>query len=216
MVPSETSSMTPETENRIKMIGISGGSCSGKTTLSKMILDLLGKEVCNLLYQDNYYLDQSERFDKDRGAVNFDHPDAIDFALLSEHLETLSSGLTIQCPTYEFSTHKRLSKTIAVEPKKFSILDGTLILGQESIRKHMDYMIYVDAPEELRLKRRIQRDISERGRKKEEVINQFENQVRPMHDKFVEPSKVYANQVIHGVEKELTNFNKYFLNIFQL
>jgi len=179
------------------ILGIAGGSGSGKTTLAKRVSRAIGSDYCSILSQDNYYIDQSARFDRDGGAVNFDHPSSLDFDLLAKHLSDLKKGKSIEVPRYDFKTHTRLRETEILLPKKVIILDGILILYPENVRKLIDIKVFVEIPEEVRFQRRLKRDIEERGRTKEGVTEQFFNQVKPMHDLFVEPSKKYADYIAH-------------------
>jgi len=178
------------------ILGVSGGSGSGKTYFAKALQKHLGEEVCTIIYQDNFYIDQSKKFDFDGGSVNFDHPESLDFRLLSEHLSVLKSGKATSIPTYDFATHTRTSKTYLVSPKPVIIVDGILIFHADEVRPYLDELVFFDTPEELRFKRRLERDVKERGRDPQGVKNQFDKQVKPMHDKFVEPSKKYANCVV--------------------
>ncbi len=171
------------------IIGISGGSGSGKTTLARMIHQRLTSQHCEILYQDSYYLGQSE---------NFDHPDSLDFGLMSEHLRELSEGRSVNVPTYDFVSHSRRPETVYFQPKSVVVVDGILILTQKAIRRHLDYSVFVETSEELRFARRLERDIRERGRTEEGVIRQFFSQVKPMHDLFVEPSKQHADLSVCG------------------
>jgi len=182
------------------IIGISGGSGSGKTffanQLAKSVEKTLGPSCCSVLLQDHYYRDQSQRFDHDGGAVNFDHPDAIDFELLTEHVRQLKSGLKVEVPIYDFATHKRLMKTNSMEVTPIILVDGILIFHPPRLREQFDDLIFFDTPEELRFSRRLERDTRERGRTPEGVHNQFYKQVKPMHDLFVEPAKHFANLIV--------------------
>jgi len=178
------------------IIGVAGGSGSGKTYFARELHRILGEHHCTILYQDNYYIDQSHRFDGDGGSVNFDHPSSLDFDLLAEGLALLKQGKSIEVPIYEFATHKRLQKTITCEPKKIILVDGILILDSPVVRAELDEAVFFDTPEELRFKRRLERDVVERGRTPDGVKKQFDLQVRPMHDLFVQPSKVHAQTVV--------------------
>jgi uridine kinase len=178
------------------IIGVSGGSGSGKTYFAKELQRLLGDTVCSIIYQDNYYIDQSHRFDGDGGSVNFDHPNSLDFDLLAEGLSHLKDGKSIEVPIYEFATHKRIDKTINCSPRKIILVDGILILDSAVVRAQLDEAIFFDTPEELRYQRRLDRDVKERGRTPEGVKKQFDLQVRPMHDQFVQPSKDHAQTVV--------------------
>lgn len=193
------------------IVAIAGGSGSGKTTFAKRLLKKLGEDVCVILGQDSYYIDQSHRFDRDGGSVNFDHPDALDFKLLETHLIDLKAGKTIQVPVYDFSQHKRLKETIEVKPHPVILVDGILILAAENLRAHFDYSFFIDTPEELRFNRRLKRDVEERGRTKEGVFAQFYNQVKPMHDQFVGPSKNFASHLVtvESFDHELEKFAEY-------
>jgi uridine kinase len=178
------------------IIGVAGGSGSGKTTFAKKLFELLGSDKAVIIGQDSYYIDQSARFDGDGGSVNFDHPDAIEFSLLGEHLKKLKSGMDIEVPSYDFSTHKRIEAKTKIAPHEIIIVDGILILGQKSVRDQLDYAIFMDAPEEVRFERRLKRDVAERGRTGIGVYRQFYKQVKPMHDQFVETSKSFANKIV--------------------
>lgn len=187
------------------ILGVAGGSGSGKTFFAETLAKKLGPENAFVLYQDSYYIDQSEKFDHDGGAVNFDHPKSLDFTLLSEHLESLKSGSEIEIPIYDFATHKRLEKSIQQKSKKVIIVDGILILSQPEVRKFFDESIFVHTPENIRFQRRLTRDVQERGRTPSGVKAQFEAQVKPMHDRFVEPSKAHAGVVSSGTDMDAFN-----------
>lgn len=186
----------------VYIIGVSGGSGSGKTFFANALHKNLGKENSFLLLQDDYYKDQSANFDCDGGSVNFDHPDSLDFDLLAKHLSLLKGGLSIDIPQYDFKTHTRKQQTKRQEAKKVVILDGILILSQPKIRALLDDSIFVETPEDIRFQRRLIRDTLERGRTEEGVKAQFEKQVKPMHDLFVEPSKEHASFISSGVDME--------------
>ena len=181
------------------IIGVAGGSGSGKTYFANNLQKILGDDKCSLIFQDNYYIDQSHRFDGDGGSVNFDHPDSLDFKLMAQGLQKLKNGESIEVPLYDFATHKRLLKTIHCSPKKIILVDGILILDSKEVRAVLDEAIFFDTPEELRYERRLHRDVSERGRTPEGVKKQFDLQVRPMHNQFVQPSKDYAHTVVHDL-----------------
>lgn len=178
------------------VIGVAGGSGSGKTYFARELQRILGDIHCSIIYQDNYYIDQSHRFDGDGGSVNFDHPSSLDFDLLAAGLKSLKSGQGIDVPIYEFATHKRLAATISCEPKKVILVDGILILDSGVVRAQLDEAIFFDTPEELRFQRRLDRDVHERGRTPEGVKKQFDLQVKPMHEQFVQPSKIHAQTVV--------------------
>lgn len=199
--------------NSCFVIGISGGSGSGKTTIAQHLNQSLGSRSA-LLFQDSYYIDQSHRFDGDGGTVNFDHPESLEFSLLTKHLKELKQGLPIEVPQYDFSTHSRLTKTVNFKPVNFVILDGTLLLSQKNIREQIDLNVFVTTSEQLRYSRRLERDVAERGRTPEGVKKQFLLQVKPMHDEFVEPSKVFAQLLLSG-EGDLNDALSKILNSLQ-
>lgn len=178
------------------IVGVAGGSGSGKTYFARELQKLLGDQNCSILYQDNYYIDQSHKFDVDGGAVNFDHPDSLDFELMAKDLIKLKEGQNIKVPLYDFATHKRLDTTLDFTPKKIILVDGILILDSLSVRNALDESVFFDTPESLRFARRLDRDVKERGRTPEGVRAQFRNQVAPMHQQFVEPSKYFATSII--------------------
>ena len=178
------------------IVGVAGGSGSGKTYFANRLLEQFGHDKMEVLLQDHYYRDQSAKFDEDGGSVNFDHPDALDFDLLAEHLKLLKSGRSVEVPRYDFATHTRLPDAERFEPRPLIVLDGILILSQPKIVELLDYSIYVDTPEPLRFQRRLSRDIKERGREEAGVIKQYQKQVLPMHNEFVEPSKAQAAAIL--------------------
>ena len=178
------------------IIGVSGGSGSGKTYFARELQAALGDSLCSIVYQDNYYIDQSHRFDGDGGSVNFDHPSSLDFDLLAKGLIQLRSGNAIKIPLYDFSTHTRKKESIDCLPTKIILIDGILILDSSVVRAQLDEAIFFETPEELRFQRRLERDVVERGRTPEGVKKQFELQVKPMHDQFVETSKIHAKTIV--------------------
>ncbi|MAX66700.1 MAG: uridine kinase [Halobacteriovoraceae bacterium] len=184
------------------ILGVAGGSGSGKTFFAETLAKRLGPKHSFVLYQDSYYHDQSARFDHDGGSVNFDHPESLDFDLLATHLQMLKEGHDIEIPIYDFATHQRLKKTITQKNKQVIIVDGILILTQPKIRALLDESIFVKTPEDIRFQRRLSRDVLERGRTAEGVKKQFEAQVKPMHDLFVEPSQEHATIISSGTDIE--------------
>ncbi len=178
----------------IKIIAISGGSGSGKTTAARRLQILLGKEDCKILSQDSYYHDHSAIFKGD-GSINFDHPDAIDFKLMAQHIKSLSENKTIEVPMYDFVAHTRRLNTTHFEPSKFIIVDGILVLSQEILRPLFDFAIFIDVAEETRFLRRLRRDVEERGRHPDGIKLQFDSFVKPMHEIYVQPSRVFATHV---------------------
>ena len=183
-------------DGSVILIGIAGGSGSGKTLIAKTICSELGSKRVLLLYQDSYYKDLSHLSIEERNSRNFDHPDAIDTALLIEHLRSLRCGRTIEQPIYDFVTHTRTKETVEIGPHAIIVLEGILIFENVELRDLMDIKIYVDTDPDIRVIRRLRRDTLERGRTMESVIHQYEESVRPMHLQFVEPSKRYANLIV--------------------
>jgi len=194
-------------ENSCKIIAIAGGSGSGKTTLANKIVELYGEENCNIISQDNYYLDLSEKFDHDGGSLNFDHPEMLEFSLLATHLNRLKQKKSVKIPLYDFSTHSRKRETKEIKPSKIILVDGILILNSKELINLFDLKIFIDLSENIRFERRMNRDINERDRSPEGVLNQWENQVLPMHKKFVETSTHFANIILSG-EGEFEDYAK--------
>jgi len=161
------------------VIGVAGGSGSGKTFFARELQRILGDECCTIIYQDNYYIDQSHRFDGDGGSVNFDHPDSLDFNLLAQGLDDLKKGHTIKVPLYEFSSHTRKKETIECHPKKIILVDGILILDSSVVRAQLDEAVFFDTPEQLRFERRLNRDVNERGRTPEVLKSSLNYKLSP-------------------------------------
>lgn len=178
------------------IIGIAGGSGSGKTTIAESIVDAIGPDDVTLIQHDAYYRDQSDVAVEERSKVNYDHPNSLETDLLVNHLERLAAGETIERPVYDFTVHNRSSKTVRVEPHPAVVIEGILVLYEPGLRKLMDLKVYVDTDADLRIARRWERDIKERGRTFDSVRDQYLQTVRPMHMQFVEPSKRYADIVI--------------------
>ncbi len=178
------------------VIGVAGGTGSGKTTVAEQILRRAGAEWIALIQHDSYYKDLSHLPLAQRAMTNFDHPDALDNALLIEHLKRLKAGLPVEVPVYDFTTHTRTGETRLVEPHRVVVVEGILIFSDPELRRLMDVKIYVDTDPDIRFIRRLQRDIAERGRTMDSVIRQYLATVRPMHQEFVEPSKRYADVII--------------------
>jgi uridine kinase len=178
------------------IIGLAGGSGSGKTFFASALKAKLGSDICEIVLQDNFYFDQSQKFDGDGGSVNFDHPDSIDFKLLAQNLRELKNGNAVDIPIYDFPTHSRKKETLTIQPKSVILVDGILIFHAVEVRGLFDDLIFFDTPEQVRYQRRLHRDIHERGRTAEGVKAQFLKQVKPMHDTFVEPSKIHAKTLV--------------------
>lgn len=178
------------------VIGIAGGTGSGKTTIADYILESVGAEKISFLPHDAYYRELHNLPVQDRAKVNFDHPSSLETELLIEHINQLKDGKTIQLPRYDFKTHTRLPATTPIIPHLILVVEGILIFAEPELRKLFDLLIYVDTDADIRFIRRLRRDIEERGRTTESVIQQYLETVRPMHLEFVEPSKRYAHVII--------------------
>ena len=192
------------------IIGIAGGSASGKSTLTKQIVNALGEEHISYISHDSYYKDLSHLSLQERAVTNFDHPDSLDTYLLKQHIVALKNGEEVDTPVYDFTTHSRISdKTVKVEARRIVIVDGILLFSDPELCDVLDMKIYVDTDDDIRLIRRIKRDTVERGRSVDSVIEQYQKYVRPMHEMFVEPSKrkadiiVPASQVVSTVALEM-------------
>lgn len=178
------------------IIGVSGGSGSGKTTVVRHIMNAIGEESILLLQHDSYYRDLKHLpFDK-RAQKNFDHPSSLETELMIRHIAALKEGYEVEIPVYDFTHHIRKEETRRAGPREIILIDGILIFSEKELRDLMDIKLYVDTDDDIRLLRRIQRDIVERDRQLENVLSQYENFVRPMHLEFVEPSKRYADIII--------------------
>ncbi|MGD2058443.1 MAG: uridine kinase [Anaerolineales bacterium] len=178
------------------LIGIAGGTGSGKTTVAKVILDRVGAGKIAFLPHDAYYKDLEDLPRSQRDMINFDHPDSLETGLMVQHLTMLRSGKPVDIPIYDFTTHSRTSKTTRIQPQPVILVEGILVFAEHSLLEMFDIKIFVDTPPDIRFIRRLQRDIIERGRTVESVIQQYETTVRPMHLEFVEPSKRYADVII--------------------
>lgn len=178
------------------IIGISGGTGSGKTTVANRILESVSASEVVFIQQDSYYRNLKDLPLDYRQVANFDHPDALDNDLLVNHLRKLRAGEAIELPLYNFKTHTRLNETRPVKPKPIVILEGILIFAEPRLLEYMDIKVFVDTPDDIRFIRRLRRDVAERGRTAESVIEQYLGTVRPMHIQFVEPSKRFADVII--------------------
>ena len=199
-----------ETSNEIKkinktkmlVIGIAGGTGSGKTTVVNNILRDLNAESVIVISQDNYYKDHPELSFDERSKINFDHPRSIDFELLKEHVALLKNGVSIEQPVYSFITHSRREETILTHPQSVIIVEGILVLTDADLRDLFDVKIFVHADSDERLIRRVRRDIQERGRDLDEVLTRYQKTLKPMHQQFIEPSKNYADIIIPNMKKK--------------
>lgn len=178
------------------VIGVAGGSGSGKTTVVRRIMDSLGDDQVSVLEHDRYYRDRNDLRFEERAALNYDHPDALETDLLVRHVETLKQGQPIEAPVYDFSRHARTPATVRIVPRRALIVEGILIFADAELRKLMDIKVFVDTDDDTRVIRRLQRDVAERGRTMASVIEQYLTTVKPMHLEFVEPSKRYADLIV--------------------
>ena len=189
------------------LVGIAGGTGSGKTTLADQIVNYFGDDAI-LLQQDSYYKDLSPLPFEERKTVNFDHPDSLDFSLLRDHLISLKNNRSIKKPTYDFVTHTRTEEYEVISPRKIVVVEGILLLADAKIRELFDLKVYIDTDDDIRILRRLERDINERGRHFESVKTQYITTVKPMHKKYVEPSKDYADIVVYGINENLSIVTK--------
>ncbi|MBR5133507.1 MAG: uridine kinase [Alistipes sp.] len=180
---------------KVTVIGVAGGTGSGKSTLVKRLQETFGENVVTLCH-DFYYKAHNELSYDERTKLNYDHPAAFDTDMLVDHIRTLRSNVPIEHPVYSFVEHNRTAERVAIKPSRVIIVDGILIFENEELRKLMDIKVFVDTDADIRLARRILRDVSERGRTMQSVIEQYTNTVKPMHEQFVEPSKKYADIII--------------------
>ena len=182
-------------DGSIMVIGIAGGTGSGKTTITRKIMQRFGGNV-SVIYHDNYYKAHHGMSYEERAKLNYDHPDAFDTDLLIEDLNKLRRGETVHCPTYDYTIHDRSPETLEVRPTKVILVEGILIFENKALRDLMDIKIFVDTDADVRILRRILRDVKERGRSLDSVISQYLNTVKPMHQQFVQPSRQYADIVV--------------------
>ena len=195
------------------LIGIAGGTGSGKTSIANYLLKKFGNDELIVIEQDSYYKDNSNLSMDERNQQNFDHPEAIDIQLFNKQLESLLDGKPVKIPIYDFSNHNRIEKFQLVKPTKIIIIEGILTLHFESLRKLMDIKVFVDVPDKIRFKRRLSRDIKKRGRTLMSVTNQYESTVYPMYKQFVEPSKAFADIIITGGAENKEAINTLINNI---
>ncbi|MBE7002482.1 MAG: uridine kinase [Ruminococcaceae bacterium] len=179
----------------VLVIGIAGGSGSGKTTLMKNLMEKFGA-VATVISHDNYYKRHDELTYEERCGLNYDEPDAFETDLMVQQLKELRNGKAIACPVYDFTVHNRSDETVCIQPSRVIIVEGILIFQNEALRELMDIRIFVDADADIRLCRRIKRDVNKRGRSLESVLQQYQQTVKPMHELYVEPSKRYADIVV--------------------
>ena len=191
-----TAPAEPAPQTRPIVIGVAGGSGSGKTTVVREIVRGLGRGQVTVIHHDSYYRDTGDMPLEERARINYDHPDSLETPLLVEHLHALMRGQPVDVPLYDFSNHARQPETGVALPRKVIIVDGILILWAKELRDLMDIKVFVDADADIRFIRRLRRDMAERGRSAESVVEQYVKTVRPMHLEFVEPSKRYADVIV--------------------
>ena len=189
-------------DNNILVIGIAGGTGSGKTTLMNQIIEKFSNDI-TVLSHDNYYKRHDELTYEQRCELNYDEPAALETDLMARHLDQLRQGEAIECPVYDFTVHNRSNETITIVPRKVIIVEGILIFEDKPLRELMDIKIFVDTDADVRLCRRIKRDVRKRGRTLESVLEQYQNTVKPMHEMYVEPSKKFADIVVPEGGKNL-------------
>lgn len=178
------------------MIGVAGGSSSGKTTIVERLVELIGDDHLSRIELDSYYLDAGDDSLEERMKVNYDHPDAFDWPLLNDHIAALANGASVPVPIYDYTIYNRTGETRMVAPAKIVVVDGILVLWDQALRERFDLKIFVDTAADIRLIRRLRRDVAERGRTPDSVIEQYLDTVRPAHERFVEPSKRHADVII--------------------
>jgi uridine kinase len=187
--------MRPVTRPRPFLIGVAGGTCSGKTTVSERLAELAGGEHLALIKLDSYYVDRKDQPVEVRAAANYDHPDAFDWQLLNDHLAALSAGASVPVPVYDYANHTRGEDVRMVHPAQIVVVEGILVLYEPQLRERFDLKVYVDTDADLRFIRRLERDVRERGRTAESIVAQYLTTVRPSHEQFIEPSKRYADVI---------------------
>jgi uridine kinase len=185
-----------DTGTRPVIIGVAGGSGSGKTTVVREIVSRLGPDDVALIQHDSYYRDRSELSPTERAKVNYDHPDSLETSLLVEDVRSLQDGHAVNVPVYDFSTHTRTAEVVPLAPRKVVIVEGILVLADQDLRAQMAMRVFVDTDPDIRMIRRLRRDMKERGRTLDSVVTQYLESVRPMHLEFVEPSKRHAHIII--------------------
>ncbi|MGA9279073.1 uridine kinase [Ilumatobacter sp.] len=178
------------------LIGVAGGSSSGKTTISERLAEMTGEQHLSLIELDSYYLGRSGESLEQRSQANYDHPDAFDWPLLNDHLAALANGASVDVPIYDYVDHNRSGETREVRPNRIVVVDGILVLYDRALRERFDLKIFVDTAADIRLIRRLRRDVAERGRTADSVIEQYLSTVKPAHERFIEPSKRNADVII--------------------
>ena len=182
--------------SRPYLIAVAGGSNSGKTTIATRLAELIGPEHLSLIKLDSYYVVRRDEPLEQRAAANYDHPDAFDWELLNDHLAALTAGATVQVPVYDYAIHDRSDQCETVPASKVVVVEGILVLWEPRLRERFDLKIFVDTPADLRIIRRLRRDVAERGRTPESILDQYLTTVRPSHELFIEPSKRHADVIV--------------------
>jgi uridine kinase len=185
-----------ERSERPYLIGVAGGTNSGKTTIAERLAELVGSDHLSLITLDSYYIERSHEPMKVRSAANYDHPDAFDWNLLNDHVAALTEGASVNVPIYDYAVHDRSNRWEAVQPTKVIVVEGILVLWEQRLRERFDLKIFVDTPSDLRIIRRLKRDVAERGRTTDSILDQYLATVRPSHELFIEPSKRFADVII--------------------
>jgi uridine kinase len=186
----------PAERQRPFILGVAGGTCSGKTTVAERLAELVGEEHLALVKLDSYYWGRDDQPIEERAAVNYDHPDAFDWPLLTEHVRELCAGGSVPVPIYDYANHTRSGATQTVGPARIVVIEGILVLNEQALRELFDLRIFIDTDADLRFIRRLQRDVAERGRTPDSIIAQYLETVRPSHLQFIEPSRRYADVII--------------------
>ena len=192
---SKAALFVPRSSPLSKICAIAGGSGAGKTTLARMVHEVLIEDADHLAI-DWYYKDLSHITMEERRAVNYDHPDSLEFGLFGEHLDNLRDGQPVHAPQYDFATHTRTTDVITVKPRPVVVADGILLLAVPEVRPHYDHAVFVDVPEQVRLERRVRRDVAARGRDADDIVRQWNEFVAPMHAELVQPSMAFADRVV--------------------
>jgi uridine kinase len=185
----------PGSPARPFLIGVAGGTCSGKTTVSERLTELAGEHHVALIKLDSYYVARDDQPVEERALANYDHPDAFDWQLLNDHIAALTNGATVPVPIYDYTRHTRSGEVRMVQPARIVVVEGILVLYEPQLRERFDLKVYVDTDADLRFIRRLQRDVVERGRTSQSIIDQYLTTVRPSHDQFIEPSKRHADVI---------------------
>ena len=188
--------MSADRSKRPYLIGVAGGSNSGKTTIAERLAQLMGSDQLSLIRLDSYYVSRSDDPIEVRAAANYDHPDAFDWELMNDHLAALTAGASVEVPVYDYTIHDRSDRSDVVDPAKVVVVEGILVLWEPRLRERFDLKIFVDTPADLRLARRLRRDVAERGRTTDSILDQYLATVRPSHELFIEPSKRYADVIV--------------------